>query len=191
MPAKETSHIDCIDADTFQKLNTLSFSSDASKLGLLMSLHAIDANQLVAGFESGHIVLFDLRSLGEVSRLNLFQGQPVMCLDYNHARNLGISGSAENCMNHFNISDVGLELDGRIEMTNPGLNCVKIRPSDAKIFASGGWDKRIRVFGSKKKNLLVALDFHKEAINTIGFSEVNLMAAGSNDGIISFWDLYN
>lgn len=191
MPAKETSRIDCIDAVTFQKLNTMSFSSDASKLGLLMSLHANDSNQLVAGFESGHIVLFDLRSFGEVSRLNLFQGQPVMCVDYNRARNLGISGSAENYMSHFNIGDVGLELDGKIEMTNPGLNCVKIRPSDAKIFASGGWDKRIRVFGSKKKNLLVVLDFHKDAINTIGFSEVNLMAAGSNDGIISFWDLYN
>ncbi len=73
-----------------------------------------------------------------------------------------------------------------------GLNCIKCRNNDSKIFATGGWDHRVRVYGMKKKNLLAVLDFHKEAINTIDFSFfTNQMAVGSNDGIASFWDLYN
>ncbi len=192
VPAQQASNIDCIDMDTYQKLNTLSFDSDATQLGLLMSLHAVSANHLLAGYESGHIVLFDLRKSCEVSRINVFPGQPVMCLDYSREKNLGISGSAEHFMNEFGVNEVGtLELGAKLEITNPGLNCLKIRPSDSKIFVSGGWDKRVRVFGSKKRNLLAVLDFHKEAINTIEFSSGNLMAVGANDGIISFWDLYS
>lgn len=156
-----------------------------------MNIKPVDSTKLMAGYESGDVVVFDLRTCQEVSRVNLFAGQPLMCFDYNGQRNLGIAGSSENSLELFKMDKDLIERSGSIEITNPGLNCIKFRPSDLKIFATGGWDNRIRLFGSKKKNLLAVLDFHKDHINTIDFSVRNLMAAGSNDGIISLWDLYN
>ena len=156
-----------------------------------MNIKTIDSTKLMAGFESGDIIVFDIRTFQEVSRVNLYAGQPLMCFDYSVEKNLGIAGSSENSLEQFKMNENSVERSGSIEITNPGLNSIKIRQSDSKIFATGGWDSRIRLFGSKKKNLLAVLDFHKDHINTIDFSVKNSMAAGSNDGIISFWDLYN
>ena len=98
-------------------------------------------------------------------------------------------------MNQFRVDDYDLNgclnLAGEtIQLINPGVNCIKIRQSDSKIFATGGWDYRIRLYGTKKQNSLAVLCFHKSAVNTIDFSRENLMAVGSNDGVVSFWDLY-
>jgi WD40 repeat protein len=77
------------------------------------------------------------------------------------------------------------------ELTNPGVNCIRIRNRDDRIFVTAGWDFRIRVFAMKKTKLLCVLDFHKEAVNFLDFSNDNCLAAGSNEGLISFWNLYN
>ncbi len=140
-----------------------------------MSMKAIDEFYLLAGFESGEIILFDSRGFSEVSRLNLFKGHPLISFDYLKRLNFGCSGSSENEINTFRIDEhcidgylnqYGIE----IKLTNPGVNIVKIRQSDSKIFATGGWDNRIRLFGTKKQNSLVVIDFHKSAVNTIDFS---------------------
>ena len=84
-----------------------------------------------------------------------------------------------------------LKVNESISMVNPGLNCVKVRRCDAKVFACGGWDSRVRVFGlRKKKKLLAVLDFHKEPVYSVDFDARGMMAAGSSDGCISFWNLF-
>ena len=155
-----------------------------------MNMKAIDENYLLAGYESGELVLFEVRGFGEVSRLGLFEGQPLMCLDYSKTKNFGCCGSTENEMNQFRIEGCLSRAGKAIELTNPGVNCLKIRQSDSKVLATGGWDYRVRLFGTKKQNGLAVLCFHKSAVNAIDFSAGNLMAAGSSDGVVSFWDLY-
>ena len=123
-----------------------------------------------------------------------------MCLDYDAEINEGYAGSSEASIAVFQIetTDQGtkklkLVEASELKIVNPGLNAIKIRQSDRKVLACGGWDSRLRLFSVKKKRLLVALDFHKEAINTIDFSPFagkNLMACGSNDGLLSFWNLF-
>ncbi len=157
---------------------------------MLMNLKVVGSNQMIAGYENGELVLFDLRSLAEVESINIFKGQPVMCFDFSTQIMTGYAGSAESKLFSFKIDQNKLVLDESVTLVNPGLNCIRIRKSDSKIVATGGWDSRMRLFSTKKRTLLACLDFHKEAINTIDFSMENLIAAGSNDGIISFWKLY-
>ena len=156
-----------------------------------MTLKVLNSNHLIAAYENGEFVLFSLKTSTELSCLNLLNGQPLMCFDYNDNLKVGYAGSAESEILGFIINqNESLEQINSIDLVNPGVNCIKIRPSDSKIFATGGWDSRVRVYGAKKQKFLACLDFHKEAINSIDFCSDNVMAVGSNDGIISFWNLY-
>ena len=185
--------IDCIELQTNKKVNCFKPGPNAKDRGLLMCLKVIDSNYLLSGYENGELALFDLRKYAEVSKLNIFHGQPLMCLDYSKVLNIGISGSSEKSMTEIALNGENNTLiqKNTIELVNPGLNCIRMRKSDSKIFSSGGWDNRVRVYGTKKLKLLACLDFHKEPINSIDFSENNLMAVGGNDCLISFWNLYN
>ena len=56
----------------------------------------------------------------------------------------------------------------------------------------------MRLFSLKRANKLKplgALKFHSESVDCVGFSPGNgsavLLAAGSKDGKVSIWDLYN
>ena len=191
LPASHASLIDCVNLNNFQKINNTKLNSRTTDRGMLMNLKSLDENRLLASFENGELVLYDIRVFEEVSSVEVLKAQPIMCFDYDKKSNFGITGSMENLMFQFNVDDKRLNISNSITLTNPGLNCVKIRTNDSKIFASGGTDSRIRVYGIKKQNLLAVLDFHKESINTIDFSRTNLMAAGSNDGIISIWNIYS
>lgn len=81
---------------------------------------------------------------------------------------------------------------------NPGINCIRIR-SDQKVFATGGWDGRIRIFSWKSLRPLAVLTEHKTGgIMDIAYSNSKIsmwnapiMAAAGMDGQISLWDLYN
>jgi WD40 repeat protein len=194
VPSNQPSVIDCIDMTSNKKINSLMPSNlDDNKKGMLMNMKSFESNLLLAGYESGELSLFDLRNLKEISSINLFNGQPLMCFDFSKKANFGFSGSTDLNIKQFSIeNDCNLKLHNSLSLVNPGLNTIKIRELDSKIFATGGWDSRIRLYGLKKQKLLLVLDFHKEAISTIDFSIKNgMMAAGSNDNVISFWSLFN
>lgn len=194
VPSNQSSVIDCIEMMSNQKINSLKpMNLENSKKGMLMNMRSFENRILLAGYESGELSLFDLRNLKELNSINLFNGQPLMCFDFSKQVNFGISGSTDLNIKQFSLmNDSNIKLDNSFDLVNPGLNAIKIRKLDSKIFATGGWDSRVRVYGLKKQKLLVVLDFHKEAISSIDFSIKNgMMAVGSNDNVISFWNLYN
>jgi WD40 repeat protein len=201
LPSSESSVIDCVETSGFTRIGQLRSKSRENggrqgDRGMLMSLKLEGASQCLGGYENGDLVLFDLRMYREIASVSLFEGQPIMCFDYCASNNVGISGSSESWIKQFALVEsstnslVEFRLDQQVELVNPGLNCAKIRTSDSKLCATGGWDSRVRLYSLKRLKPLVVLDFHKEAVNTIDFSSENLMACGSNDGIISFWNLY-
>lgn len=74
---------------------------------------------------------------------------------------------------------------------------MKIR-KDLKVFVSGGFDGRIRVFSWKSLRPLAVLSEHKGNLMDIVFSDgpvsfwkSNIMAATGTDGKITLWDIYN
>ena len=196
LPSEQVSIINCIEFDDkFNKIASLVPASATDSYGMVMFMNALNSKcLLLASYENGDLALFDLKMFSEISRLSIFKGSPLMSFDYSLDKNIGFAGSAEADLQAFGIiGGRSLSLINEpIPLKNAGINCIKIRASDSKIFACAGWDSRIRVYGLNKTKLLCVLDFHKENVNTLDFSQVNnTLVCGSNDGLISFWNLYN
>lgn len=78
-----------------------------------------------------------------------------------------------------------------ITVNHGGISDIKVR-KDRKIFATAGWDHRIRIFNFKKLSPLAILKGHTENVLSIDFSpflqnEGNLLASGSKDKRILIW----
>ncbi|XP_065369315.1 guanine nucleotide-binding protein subunit beta-like protein 1 [Calliphora vicina] len=171
------------------------------KLGTLTCFKPFEcASQLfvLAGYESGHFLTWDL-STGMVVDVLQLEADP-MALDYDPLTNRGIIGGPSDKLTAISYQRQSMQLQRStdISLKNSGINCVRIR-SDQKVFASGGWDGRVRVFSWKSLRPLAVLTEHKTgAIMDIVYSsgpvamwKAPIMAVAGMDSQISLWNLYN
>lgn len=168
----------------------------ADHRGMVMQAKVIQLDKtllLITAYENGSCVLWNVEEEDpkQLASLTLHQ-EPVMCLDFHNASMSGISGSVDTDLHVWKITkNYELTLWKTIHITNPGVNCVKIHPSGSYV-ASGGWDNRIRIFSWKTLKPLAVLDFHSQPISVLSFSrQTGILAAGSRDGRVSLWNLYN
>eukprot|EP00554_Chaetoceros_debilis_P011773 CAMPEP_0194128340 /NCGR_PEP_ID=MMETSP0150-20130528/60997_1 /TAXON_ID=122233 /ORGANISM="Chaetoceros debilis, Strain MM31A-1" /LENGTH=624 /DNA_ID=CAMNT_0038822323 /DNA_START=138 /DNA_END=2012 /DNA_ORIENTATION=+ len=78
----------------------------------------------------------------------------------------------------------------------PGVGVCRFRP-DGKVFAVGGWDKRVRIYSRTSANILITLrGLNEESVTALDWAggEISeelmregVLASGSNDGKISLW----
>ncbi|XP_015679080.1 guanine nucleotide-binding protein subunit beta-like protein 1 [Protobothrops mucrosquamatus] len=198
-PWKGLDEVHVLELPSKTPICTLKAEADA-KLGLPMSLRIWQPSagshpRLLAGYEDGSVVLWDL-SMGRIlSRITCHQ-EPVMSLDFDSEKAKGVSGSSEKKLCVWSPTGLeNLELQQTYQLTNPGISEVTLR-QDKKILATAGWDHRIRLFGWKKLKPLAVLDYHTSTVYCVAFSDHNqpserLMAAGSKDHRISVWSIYN
>ncbi|KAH8256673.1 hypothetical protein KR038_001745 [Drosophila bunnanda] len=153
---------------------------------------------LLAGYESGHFLTWDLSSGVILDVLEL--ATDAMTVDYDPVTNRGIVGGASDKLITFSYQRPAMQLQRGSELCikNPGVNCVRIR-TDQKVFASGGWDGRIRIFSWKSLRPLAVLTQHKQggvmdlaySSQAVAMWRAPIMAAAGMDSQISLWDLYN
>lgn len=171
------------------------------KLGEPMCLKFIefpcDRPCLLAGYEAGWLLLWDLNTSQCISKLKT--NECPMSVDFHLEQQRGMIGNVSNVIQIFSIGRKDLSLAHKLDITikNPGTNKVQTR-SDGKVFASGGWDGHIRIFSWFSLRPLVVLTEHKQAIQDVVYStekvsfwNAKIMAAGGLDGAITLWDLYN
>lgn len=171
------------------------------KLGSITCLKPFEsASQifLLAGYESGHFLTWDLSS-GLVVDLLQLEADP-MSVDYDPVTNRGVVGGPGDKLITISYKRQSMQLQrgADIAIKNAGINCIRIR-DDQKIFSTGGWDGRVRIFSWKSLRPLAVLTEHKNGgVMDIAYSEgkVNMwhapiMATAGMDGQISLWDLYN
>lgn len=183
-----------------EKLGSLKPKNDP-KLGDVMCLKYIefpcDRPCLLAGYEAGWLLLWDLNTSQCISTLQIKECP--MSVDYHLDQQRGMIGNSSNVIQIFIIGrkDLGLAHKMDITIKNPGINKVQSR-SDGKVFASGGWDGHIRIFSWFSLRPLAVLTEHKQAIQDVAYStekvslwNAHIMAAGGLDGAITLWDLYN
>ncbi|OXU22322.1 hypothetical protein TSAR_012067 [Trichomalopsis sarcophagae] len=172
---------------------------DMKSLGQVMAIKPFvnESQYVLVAYDGGQMSLWDLRSKKILSSLEVEQCP--MSIDYNSTLVHGIVGSPCDNLEVFSLSrDNELFEKTRLPLKNPGTSAIAIRP-DVKVFATGGWDGRIRIYSWKTLRPLVVLDQHKATIHDIIFSTCKveaynskcLMAAAGKDGNISLWDLYN
>lgn len=172
----------------------------STPLGQLMCFKYIDLGgqgYILAGYESGDFLTWDLRT-SKVIDQKRFEECP-MAMDYDSVTNRGVFGGPSDQLGVFTYSRQTTELQRGtdIALKNAGINSVSIR-KDQKVFSTGGWDGRVRIFSWKSMRPLAVLTEHKTAVTDISYSsdkvslwKAPIMAVSGLDGQISLWDLYN
>ncbi|XP_055856511.1 guanine nucleotide-binding protein subunit beta-like protein 1 [Episyrphus balteatus] len=156
-------------------------------------------DMVLAGYESGDFLSWDLRSEKPINEIHFNVGAATS-VDFDGLSNRGVVGGTEDRLFAVTFQTKAMELSKvqEIPIRNPGINCVRIR-SDRKIFTTAGWDGRIRIFSYKSLRPLAVLTEHKSGgIMDIAYSNdviyywnSPIMAAAGMDGKISLWSLYN
>lgn len=176
-------------------------ATDCENLGSVMCLKYINLsgqNYLLASYESGDFLTWDLRCSKVINRKKLEEEGP-LSVDYEVNTNRGIYGGTTDRIGVFSLNRNTMEIDKKTEISvkNPGIDSVRIR-NDCKVFATGGWDGRVRIFSWKSLRPLAVLTDHKDGVLDICYSsdkislwKSHIMAAGGKDGQISLWDIYN
>ena len=191
--SSEQSKILIISHQTKKELGRLSHgtSENSKGYGMCMCLKSISIDSkphVLVGYENGHIVLWDTETYSEVSDAAV-HSEAMMCMDYSERLKKGASGSTDDKISIWTINADQINVMKHIQITNPGLNCLKFRCDD-KILVSGGWDGQVRVFSGKTLRPLAVLSSHKESIMCVTFLNDNSFLVGSKDGTISSWSVY-
>jgi len=160
--------------------------------------YSVTPSFLAGAFEDGRMYLWDVgRGDGPVLVESL-HSEPSTCIDFCGLR--GASGSAAADVPVFDI-DLSRK-DGppscsvvarlRLGSGTPGVNDLRVRPNDCRIFATAGWDHRIRVWAWRKPRPLAALRFHVASVTSVDFNpaERSVLASASQDTRIAIWRIY-
>ena len=172
---------------------------DISKEGSVMQVKWINLSDelfILVLYESGCLTLWNWSNNSIINQIKLTENP--MCVDFNEVTLQGICGTASESHFIFTVTKNGIVLENNFDIINPGLSTCSSRP-DGKIFATGGWDSRIRLFRWKKCKPLAVLTYHKQTVQCLSFSNTDvehfpsgyILAAGSMDHNISLWNIYN
>ncbi|XP_018019005.1 guanine nucleotide-binding protein subunit beta-like protein 1 [Hyalella azteca] len=181
--------------------------NETTKVGSVMQLKWVEKRNrvsLLVAYESGDLCLWDW-SNRDLHSIACIKGTPVS-LEYDQSLGSGILGTTEDGIFIFNISStLDLTIVREISVTNEGLGCCISRP-DSKLYATGGWDNRIRIFSWHKHKPLAVLDYHANSVSCLHYSASravssdgagpisagaeHVLTAGSLDGSVSLWKIY-
>ena len=143
---------------------------------------------LVAGYESGHAVVYkwDTEGTWKVVYTHKPHSQPVLSLSISPTSKTNpyfITSSADAVIAKHpllpiltpdtpeNIPPPNNEPIKVIDTKHYGQQSITIR-SDGRIFATAGWDSRIRVYSVKTMKELAVLKWHREGCYAVAFGEV-------------------
>ena len=194
-------------------------SAAYGRVGMCMHLRFAGAGTLLAGWEDGSLCAYDLRSANSGSETapacsRKLHSEPVLAIDVDAACRAVVTGGADRAVRvvALRAADAGegaasasafgadvAELP--IPVTNEasgagGIASIRVRP-DGKILASGGWDRRVRLWqwgggkrGAKHKPLAVLRE-HTGTVHAVDFSACSRwLASASEDKTVALWGLY-
>ena len=174
---------DIKDVGSLKKRNSFIMEKEGTVMAVKLT-----PNVIVISYESGYVCCLS-KDTSEIKASTRIDCMPTCIAFSAHQEKILLGTSSEKLF----VLDETLKTKQEILLTNPGLNAISVRP-DGRIFTSAGWDRRIRIFGGKSHKKLCVLQCHDNSLNCLTFTVEHspcLLAAGSNDSLISLWNVYS
>ena len=150
----------------------------------------IDHLIVIAGYESGHTVVSRLSPTYSWQVLYTAQPhtQPILSLDVSPSKDFYLTSSADSIVAKHPIPVTAETLRQTIESLplkslqtkHSGQQGLRIR-NDGKVFATAGWDSKVRVYATKSLKELAVLKWHKEGCYSLAFADVKEGNAETKD----------
>lgn len=188
--ALDSGAIDFFHLPSERRVSTLPADNDA-KTGMVMaiSLYRPTADGLlmvVSGYESGHVMVHiqqsshisDLRCLWKKALVSQPHSQPLLSLDVSPTGGFFLTSSADAIIAKYEVPRDASRLVFAQKPTkilntkHAGQQGLSIR-SDGKVFATAGWDARIRVYSAKAMAELAVLKWHQEGCYAVSFAKTD------------------
>ena len=181
--------IDIFDLPSERRVTRLGSDKDI-KTGMVMALSMFHQNYpsqlvVIAGYEDGRVIVHMQDPVSSQTGERLWKKvlirrdhkQPILSLEVDLPSKSVFTSSADAV-----IAKVALpaslkhtdndEVKGKVVNTrHAGQQGLAIR-SDSKIFATAGWDGRVRVYSSRSLNELAVLKWHTESCYAVAFASV-------------------
>ena len=178
-------------------------SEQLGKTGMCMCARFCQGDGLlVSGWEDGSLQCFDMRGGGAAAAhppaCRRVHTEPLLSLDMGPKEEHVLTGAADCSLQIVPLvdsapgaPDASLAIPLTHEHTGMGgIASVCVRP-DGKIFAAGGWDKRVRLWQWRKWKPLAVLHQHTATVNAVCFSDDSkCLASASTDCTIALWELF-
>jgi len=135
---------------------------------------------VIAGYESGHTAISHLTSTGwQAIYVSQTHTQPILSLDISPSLDFYLTSSADAIIAKHPIpttpENVIMAIDNMplktLQTKHSGQQGLCVR-NDGKIFATAGWDSRVRVYAAKGMKELAVLKWHKEGCYSVAFADI-------------------
>ena len=136
--------------------------------------------QVLAGYESGHVAMWQQNSTRhwQTVYVNKSHTQPILSLDISETLHCSFTSSADAIIARHPLTDNHSETK-TMHTKHAGQQSLTVR-SDEKIFATAGWDGRVRVYSPKSMKELAVLKWHTDGCYAVAFAEV-MQTENGND----------
>jgi ASTRA-associated protein 1 len=181
--------IDIFQLPTQRRVSQLHSDKDANT-GMVMAIvlyHSREARtlHLLSGYEDGHVMLHLHRGALDTpssnwERLLTFKAhsQPVLALGLSPNKEYVLSSSADARIQKLALPEtpeasVTVAAQAKsINTKHAGQQGLSVR-SDGQIFATAGWDSRVRVYSTKALKELAVLKWHQDGCYSTAFAEIS------------------
>jgi ASTRA-associated protein 1 len=187
VPGTKDGHVDIFSLPSERRIHSVS-PAEEGKTGMVMALRILYINAslyLIVGTESGLTSAQKLNSNSnkwETTYISKPHTQPVLSLDVTSITPSLAKASASDVRYFTSSADALITLNPvqKLDENKPlktsqtkhsGQQSLSVR-SDSKIFATGGWDGRVRVYSAKSLKELAVLKWHKEGVYGVAFAEI-------------------
>ncbi|OGM42076.1 WD repeat protein [Aspergillus bombycis] len=135
---------------------------------------------VAAAYEDGQVMVFARRGPQDLSGTWKWEkiyiarphSQPALSIDVFPAGGYFVSSSADALLVRHPVPGFGETTTlKRVDTKHAGQQGLRIR-SDGRVFATAGWDSRIRVYSCKTMRELAVLKWHKEGCYTVAFADL-------------------
>lgn len=188
-----------------EELYFASHIKETKSCGMITGLKysSVDNNQCIFSlFENGDVCLYKAVKSNEKYVTTLLctyhcSTMTPLSIDFDPEKCRGvICGSEENLLSFelkANCDKINFNLLKTRAIISKGISSIMIRP-DKKVVVAGSWDSTVKIFSwlhPEKLKPLGALKFHSDGVEVVtSTTDSALIAAGSKDGKISFWNIY-